>query len=352
MPVYKAIGLMSGTSLDGLDLAYCLFWEDAAGWHFNIEVAETFPYSAFWNDQLRKAHTLTGFDLSKMHSDYGVLIGETVNTFIQNHNLQPDFIASHGHTIFHQPQSAFSLQIGSGAHIAAKTKLPVVCDFRSTDVALGGQGAPLVPFGDRHLFSQYASCINIGGFANISYEKHNTRIAFDICPANIALNYFSRKLRLDFDNDGQIAKSGKLNQVLLDALNSLPFYNENHPKSLGREWLEQVFIPLTERYHLSSPDVLRTLVEHIAVQIANSLVGGRAGEVLVTGGGAENSFLIERISACTGHKIVVPDIEIIRYKEALVFAFLGLMRLEKRVNCLSSATGAIADSCCGAVYRV
>jgi anhydro-N-acetylmuramic acid kinase len=352
MPVYKAIGLMSGTSLDGLDLAYCRFWEDAAGWHFKIEVAETIPYSAFWKDQLRNAHTLSGFDLSKMHSDYGVLIGETVNTFIRSHNLQPDFIASHGHSIFHQPQSAFSLQIGSGAHIAAKTNLPVVGDFRSADIALGGQGAPLVPFGDRHLFSGYDFCLNIGGFANISFERNNARIAFDISPANIALNHFSRKMGLEFDKDGAIAESGALNNDLLNELNALNFYHMASPKSLGREWLEEEFLPKVEQRKLSIPDILRTLTEHIAFQIGNALKNQRVGELLVTGGGAENGFLIERIRSFTQHHVFIPAVEIVRYKEALVFAFLGLMRLEKRVNCLSSATGAKSDSCCGAVYRV
>jgi anhydro-N-acetylmuramic acid kinase len=350
--IRKAIGLMSGTSLDGIDLAYCLFWEDHNQWHFKIEVAETIPYSAFWKDQLGKAHEFSGFELTELHARYGNFVGKCAHDFIAKHNIQPDLIASHGHTVFHQPQSGFTLQIGSGAHIAAATKLPVVCDFRSSDVALGGQGAPLVPFGDRHLFGDFASCLNIGGFANISYESENTRIAFDICPANIALNHFSNKLGLDFDKDGKIAKSGKMNQSLFDELNSLPFYDENHPKSLGREWFEAIFLPIIEKCNLSVADILRTLVEHIAFQIGKANTAKKQGEMLVTGGGAENGFLIDKIQSFTHRKIVVPPLELVRYKEALVFAFLGLMRFENKANCLSSATGAKADSCCGAVYRV
>jgi anhydro-N-acetylmuramic acid kinase len=264
--------------------------------------------------------------------------------------LKPDFIASHGHTIFHQPGRKLTSQIGKGSAIAAETRLPVVCDFRSLDVALGGQGAPLVPVGDMLLFSSYTCCLNLGGFANISYDESGRRIAFDICPANIVLNHFASQLHKACDENGDLARQGSLHQPMLDTLNNLPFYRMKPPKSLGKEWVLSEIHPVLQQFDLPVEDKLRTFVEHIAVQIAFAIRTDDSASMLVTGGGAFNSFLIERICEKTALRVMLPDLLTINFKEALIFAFLGVLRWREEINCLSSYTGADSDNIGGAVY--
>lgn len=342
---------MSGTSLDGSDIAFCEFSNHHDKWRFQIVGFETIPYSKSLKAKLRNAHELSGIELSELHVNYGKYLGELVNDFIGRNPCSPQFIASHGHTVFHQPHKGLSLQIGCGAAIAAITGLKVVNDFRSLDVALGGQGAPLVPMGDRLLFGEFDFCLNLGGFANISFENQNQRIAFDICPANIALNHFAAILHLDYDEDGKIAAGGNVDTSLLANLNSLPFYQKDFPKSLGREWLESEFLPLVTKSGISTSDILRTLTEHIAFQISRVIQTRPMGKVLLTGGGADNDFLVSRIQFHSKHQIILPDQKLVHYKEALVFAFLGLLRLSGQVNCLASVTGARKDSSGGSVYR-
>jgi anhydro-N-acetylmuramic acid kinase len=281
--------------------------------------------------------------------EYGRLLGNFVKNFIKEYQIKADFVASHGHTVFHQPDKGFTAQIGDGAAIAAVAQLPVVCDFRTMDVALGGQGAPLVPIGDKLLFSDYHYCLNIGGIANISFDENGTRKAFDISPANMALNYFADKIGLPYDKDGELSKKGQLKNNLFQELNALDFYQIHSSKSLGREWFETFFLPIVLKYNYSVEDSLRTLVEHIAFQIGK--VCKKQGNILITGGGAKNKFLIECIFKYTPScQICIPDTLLIDYKEALIFAFLGLLRMEEQVNCLKSVTGAGKDSIGGAVY--
>jgi len=349
MVKYTAIGIMSGTSLDGVDLAGCEFSQQNGKWAFKILAAETIPYNEEWLFRMQKAHLLSGLELSRLNVEYGRFLGRLAYDFIFKHHLNPAIIASHGHTIFHQPSAGLTLQIGSGAEIAAQTRTTVVCDFRSLDVALGGQGAPLVPIGDRLLFADYRFCLNIGGFANISFEENGRRIAFDVCPANFVLNFLMGKMGKSYDEDGKIAASGKVIPELSNQLNHLGYYHQNPPKSLGREWVEANILSLfSENYHL--PDLLRTIVEHIAHQVSEVTKHHASAEILVTGGGAKNEFLMERISASTNHKVIIPEKMIIDYKEALVFAFLGVLRILQQPNCLASVTGAGADNVGGAVY--
>jgi anhydro-N-acetylmuramic acid kinase len=346
--VYTVVGMMSGTSLDGLDLAACEFKLTEEGWHHRIVVAETIEYPVNWIRNLSSAHELAGSELTMLDRKYGNYLGEVTAGFIKKHKIKALAVASHGHTIFHRPDLGYNLQIGHGANLAAAARLPVIADFRSTDIALGGQGAPLVPVGDQLLFSDYGACLNLGGFANISFDKNGIRKAGDICPVNIVLNHLSAKKGYAFDEDGRLGESGVLNQSMLEALNNLDFYRQPLPRSLGREWVEEYVYPLLARFPDTTENHLRTYYEHIAQQIAGYTES--AGSVLVTGGGAFNGFLLSRMKAYTHAKLEVPDNQLVKYKEALIFAFLGLLRWRNEINCLKTVTGASRDSSSGAIY--
>lgn len=344
-----AIGLMSGSSLDGLDLALVKFKEEGEHYDFKILAAETLPYPELWKTQLSEAFHKQPEELTQLDKDYGRYLGEQVSTFAKKHNAQPDFVASHGHTIFHKPEQHYTLQIGDGQELAKTCGFLVINDFRSEDVSKGGQGAPLVPIGDKLLFSDYEICLNIGGIANVSYDENGQRIAYDLCIANQALNYLAQIKGLDYDRDGQLARSGEVNMDLLKRLNKHPFYGQLPPKSLGREFFEENQKDLLK--DLSVEDLLATFVEHIALQIALGVSHLPKEKILVTGGGARNQFLIERLQARSSHEVVIPEKTIIDYKEALVFAFLGLLRSEGKTNVLASVTGAESDSCSGQIWR-
>ena len=344
----KVIGLMSGTSLDGLDIVYVKFDKKEVK-NFKIIYSETTKYSEDWEERLREGISKNKQELIALDEDYAVLLADKIADFISKFKIiDIDFIASHGHTILHKPNEGYTLQIGNGAIISQRTNLKVICDFRTQDVKLGGQGAPLVPIGDELLFSQYDACLNLGGFANISFKKGDSRIAFDICPVNIVLNHYVQKLGFEYDDKGELASEGEIDAALLKKLNELPFYKKQYPKSLGLEWVQEQILPLIATFDISIPIILRTFVEHVAIQITNSLNG--KNEVLATGGGVFNSFLIERIKELSTAKIIIPPKSLIDYKEALIFAFLGVLRSENQVNCLESVTGASKDHSSGVIF--
>ncbi len=342
-----AIGVMSGTSLDGIDLVYVKF--DSKNYkNFEITHSQTFEYSKQWRQNLQHAIYKSEQELIALDIAYGQFLGETIKHFISNYKIDViDFIASHGHTILHQPKKGITLQIGRGKEIAKITNTKVVCDFRTQDVKLGGQGAPLVPIGDELLFSDYEYCLNLGGFSNISFKRGGKRIAFDICPVNIVLNHYVNKLGFQFDDKGEIASKGRLNQNLLDKLNKLEFYQKEPPKSLGLEWVQENIFPLIDELETDVPSILRTFIEHIAVQISKTI---KSDSVLITGGGAFNSFLIHRIKTIANIKITLPNEQLIDFKEALIFAFLGVLKLDNQVNCLASVTGASKDHSSGVIF--
>ncbi len=344
---YKVIGLMSGTSLDGLDIAYCLFSFENDKWSYSIEKAETFEYSKDLRDKLLQAENTTSYEFVIIDKEFGHFIGKQVRRFIDKYSLEVDFIASHGQTVFHQPQINLTTQIGDINAIAAEARIKTIGDFRRLDIALGGQGAPLVPIGDRHLFSQYLYCLNLGGFSNISFEKEGKRIAFDICPVNIVLNLLAEREGLTYDKDGLLARSGRVDNVLLEKLNALDFYKKEEKKSLGKEWVIENILPLLEESKLGTKDLMATFVEHATDQLSNNI----NGDVLITGGGAFNKYLIERLETKLKHKISIPEPIIINYKEALIFAFLGVLRQRKEINTLCSVTGALKDSSGGIVVE-
>lgn len=345
---YTVIGLMSGTSLDGLDMAACRFRVENGRWNYSILKAETIVYIPEWKNKLAMAHLLDGKGLTALDRSYGTWLGNTVRRFCEEHRIMPDLIASHGHTILHMPERGYTLQIGHGGCLAAASGFMTISDFRSGDVAKGGQGAPLVPAGDRHLFPEFDACLNLGGFANISFEVGNTRSAGDICPVNIVLNYMAEKKGYEYDPDGNMGRSGYLNPGLLEALNNLEFYKQPMPRSLGREWVESSVLPLLQKYPDTIENQMSTFYDHIALQISGFLKKGNS--VLVTGGGAFNTYLMERLKNLCGSNLIKPDIMLVKYKEALIFAFLGVLRIRNEVNCMKTVTGASQDSSSGALW--
>ena len=339
------IGLMSGTSLDGLDIAYCEFSE-SEGLRYKLLAAETYPYPQQWVDRLSTLEHASAYEYALAHVELGHYFGKCVNRFREAHPGKVDLVASHGHTIFHQPQLGLTTQIADGDAIAAETGLPVAFNFRTFDVALGGQGAPLVPIGDRLLFGDYDACLNLGGFSNISYEESGLRKAFDVSPCNMALNALARKLGVEYDKDGVLASQGALNEDVLQKMNALEYYHRPAPKSLGKEWYIENFLPLIASQNPQS--MLRTTVEHIAQQVALVVSSQSIRTLLVTGGGAKNKFLVERIAALSPQcSVTIPDHQVVDYKEAIVFALLGYLRVKGQNNCLQSVTGASRDNCSG-----
>ena len=354
------IGLMSGTSLDGLDIAYVEFNFDISNtsFSFNIIHTKSVSYSDEFIQELKQATQLSTRDFLILDKKIGSVFGLTVNDFISEFSINKseiDAIASHGQTTFHQPENGFTSQIGCGDTIAVLTGIPVINDFRTKDVILGGQGAPLVPIGDFNLFQHKAtSFLNLGGIANISLKKDTEIIAFDICPANHPLNKIVVRdysdLNINYDKGGEIARSGKVDHSLLEQLNSLTFYNQSFPKSLGTEWLDEYFYKITDQLTIPSEDQLRTIVEHEAIQIAAVLNDNHLNSVFISGGGALNDFMIERLKHYYLGEVIIPEKQIIEFKEAIVFAYLGALYLNKQTNILKSVTGASRDSVGGVLH--
>ena len=346
------LGLMSGTSLDGLDLALCEFNSISGNYTYKIIGAKTIEYSAIWKKRLSEVKNASAEDYFLLNAAYGKYIAEEINIFVKAAQIRPAIIASHGHTVFHQPKSGFTTQLGCGAAIAAHTQITTVCDFRSLDVAFGGQGAPLVPIGDKLLFGTYEACLNIGGIANISFDnKEGKRIAYDVCEANMLLNVLAERVGQSYDTGGELARLGSIDTQLLTQLNNLEYYSQKGAKSIGREWFEKNIENLLDKKEKVN-DLLATSTEHIATIIAGELNRLQLKNILVTGGGAFNTYLIENIISKTHCEIILPKEEVINFKEALIFAFLGYLRINQKVNTLNSVTGASQDSVGGAIYLV
>jgi len=357
--VYNVIGLMSGSSLDGLDIVYTVLEEVRGQWSFNIVEAECMPYVHEWAHELAHAAELPVGDFLKLHTRYGRYIGEQVNSFIRRYGLEHKvhFIASHGHTVFHEPASHTTAQIGDGAAIAAATGLPVISDLRSLDVALGGQGAPIVPIGDKLLFGNFDYWLNIGGIANMTVRHGESMLAFDICPANQILNKLAERAGKDFDYEGEMARAGVVLQGVLEKLNAQAYYEQDPPKSLSNEAAKNLAFPILFESGYNNNDMLRTMVQHIAEQIAAVVKkyphGKEEAQMLVTGGGALNNFLTEQLRealAPLNVNPVVPYEQVAKFKEALVMALIGALRWREETNVMSSVTGALRDSIGGAMW--
>lgn len=349
---YNVVGVMSGTSLDGIDLAHIHFSIQNGKWSFEIHQCETIPYPIDWLNKLKIAVSFSKEELIELNQNYTAFLGATIRSFLDKNSITDlDAVCSHGHTILHQPQNGFTLQIGNLPEIAHYVNTTVVCDFRVQDVQFGGQGAPLVPIGDRKLFSDFDYCLNLGGFSNVSFENDGKRIAFDISPVNTVLNYYANQLGFDYDNKGAMARSGKIDTKLLSILNALDYYQKPFPKSLGFEFVKGTVLPLIDQFSIVTEDKMRTFTEHIAQQIGFALPTNE-GKILVTGGGAYNDFLIERMQHFLPEiEIIIPNSTLLEYKEALIFALLGVLKLRNEVNALASVTGAKHDHSSGVIYN-
>lgn len=347
---------MSGTSLDGLDIAFCHFEKTEIGWGFEIERAETIGYPAAMLDRLKNSKESSAEGLAKLDTDYGRWMGEVVHNFIAIENIKPEFVASHGYTVFHQPENGFTLQIGNGFEVHRACNKPVIYNFRQLDVALGGQGAPLVPIGDLELFRDYKFCLNLGGFANISVKVGQQIVAGDICPFNLVLNELANQLDRPYDENGNLSGAGEMNQSLINKLDELEYYGSDFPKSLGTEWLEQKVEPIIDSGNLSIQDKMCSFVHHAAKQTAKVIYSynpNDTAKVLCTGGGAYNSYFVETLKKYIPEniQIVIPEANIIEFKEALIFAFLGVLKLRGEINTLASVTGASSDSSGGLIVK-
>ncbi len=356
---YVGIGLMSGTSLDGLDIAFCRFNEKNDNtWDYHIEQTHFVPYPEPLYLQLNGAKGMAADALMALDASYGRWLGLQVHQFVSSNQIKPSFVASHGYTVFHQPERGFTLQIGNGHEIFSECQIPVVYQFRQLDVALGGQGAPLVPIGDRLLFGEYDFCLNLGGIANLSTQIGDKRVAYDVCPANMILNHQAKRKNRAYDKDGNMAASGGIIQDLLYQLEKLHFYTMPFPKSLGSEWVEQNILHEKVLNTYSPEDVLATFTHHITNRLATDFdalaqqqpASTQAKKIQVTGGGAFNTHLIHSLKRKLGDgfEVIVPDEKLVNFKEALIFAFLGLLKQLGRPNCLASATGARYD-CSGGI---
>jgi anhydro-N-acetylmuramic acid kinase len=358
---YSAIGLMSGSSLDGLDLVFTELEEIGGKWTYRIQASACYAYNKEWTERLKNAVHLSAYEYLLLHSHYGKYLGEQVNRFIEEFGLQHrvQIVASHGHTSFHAPTLGMTGQLGDGATIAAVTGINVVSDLRAMDVALGGQGAPIVPMGEKLLWADYAYLLNIGGIANISANRMEAPVAFDICSANRVLNLLCNELGMEYDAGGATAVSGKVNTELLTALNNLEYYQLKYPKSLANNFGTDLVLPLIKNASLSIPDALRTYTEHIAMQIGyaiNLLHSEKPisnSKLFITGGGAHNTFLVKRIATLIsgyGVDVIVPDKQLVDFKEALVMALLGVLRWREENTVMHSVTGATRSSIGGAVW--
>jgi len=346
---YKVIGVMSGTSLDGIDLAYIHF-EKKENWTYTIKKGVTISYAQEMEYKLREAIHFDTNQLAAFDTEYTKLLASVINSFIATHKItEIDAVCSHGHTILHQPENGITYQIGNQELLASLIQQKVVCNFRVQDVELGGQGAPLVPIGDELLFSEYDYCLNLGGFANVSFHQDGKRIAYDICPVNIVLNKYAKQLGFDYDDKGNLAKSGTYLLSLGSELNNLEYYKQQPPKSLGLEWVQKEIVPRLEAFKRKEIDLLRTFTDHIALKIARSFK--IRSKVLVTGGGAYNDYLLSRIKFYKEVDLVKPSTQLIEYKEAVIFGFLGVLRLRDEVNCLRSVTGASKNHSSGKIYN-
>lgn len=360
---YQVLGLMSGSSLDGLDIAFCEFnleSENISSWE--ILQAETLPFSEMWQSRLAHLPAQNALTYAQSHAYFGHYMGQLVNSFLEKHKIEPDFIASHGHTIFHFPDKRMTAQIGDGAALAATTGYTVISDFRTQDIAIDGEGTPLAPAADKYLFEGYDFYLNIGGIANISCEANGKMIAFDIGGANQIFNRLANLVNLEYDEDGKLAASGKIENELLQQINSIDYFSQKYPKSLDNQWVGHHMIKPFLAFPASIENRLRTGCEQLAEQTVLSVLqiiekeglNKESYRMLATGGGVFNLFLIQRMQELFSEKInleiVIPKKEIVQFKEAALMALLGVLRMENIPNCLASVTGAKRDTIGGAIY--
>ena len=347
---YRVVGIMSGTSCDGLDIAYCDFWKKKNNWFYKLKCCESIEYEGLLKNKLIECYKMSGMDLKKLDIELGNFITEKTNEFITKYRIDPDLISTHGHTVFHDIEEKISHQIGNPFVLYEKIKKPVIYNFREIDVISGGQGAPLVPYGDLKLFKEYDYCVNIGGILNITENNKNNLIAYDVCPANIILNYYSRKIGFDYDKDGKVSGSGNIDLNILKKLNSIKYYKNKGPKSLDVQKIEKLYFPLLKKY--TPKNILRTFIDHVGYQL-NKAIKKNKSKILLTGGGAFNKTLLKSIEKYNNnnHLYILPNKNLINFKESIIFGFLGLKRYLNKKNIEKSVTGAKQSSSSGIVIE-
>lgn len=358
--VYNVIGLTSGTSLAGLDIVFVALTEVRGKWTYELKAAERLAYTSEWEEKLGGAAALPARDYFLLHSEYGHFIGHAVNQFIAQHQLdhKVHFITSHGHTVFHVPAQKMTAQLGDGAAIAAVTGISVISDLRSVDVALGGKGAPVLPVAEQLLFPDYHYRVNLAENATIAAQPDGQLIAFDVCPCNYVLDTLAGLLGRPFDEEGKLAAGGVTDQGLLDALNGLAFYNEQYPRTLTSKFGTGTILPMIQQQQLSTQGKLNTYIHHIAAQVAAAVQQltpseeGAAYNLLLTGGGARNTYLVETIRTILQPLNVTVTVQEEPFRNALMIALLGALRWRQEPNALSAVTGAEKDSVGGALWSV
>jgi len=359
---YHAIGLMSGSSLDGIDLALTTFEVETQPkgelrvLHWEIEKSKTIPYPAQWVSDLQKAPEMSGLELSLLHSKLGNYFGQVVLEFSKETDSPIDYISSHGHTVFHYPQKKMTLQIGDGAAIAALTGIDVFDNFRLQDIAAGGEGAPLAPIVDAYLFPEIKYTLNLGGIANINIKTANGYLAYDLCGANQILNALSKEAGKEYDENGQIAAKGQIIPKLLRQANQWDYLRLAPPKSLDNRQVQNHTVRLFSSYPSPLEDRMFTAVHHIGYQIAASIhphVGFVPEQLLITGGGALNTFLVSVIKEYLSPNIEIikaPD-SLINFKECVLMGLLGLLNIYQLPTTLPSVTGAKWKTVGGCFHR-
>ncbi len=362
---YHVVGLMSGSSLDGIDLSYCSYSTSGDAFDWELLNHATYPIPDTWKSRLLHLPEQSAKTFVKTHTYFGHFLSEVINDFIERQKITPDFIASHGHTIFHEPNKRFTTQIGCGAAIATQTGLPVINDFRIQDISINGEGTPLAPAADLFLFEGYDFYLNLGGIANLTAKTVDQLVAFDVCPANQLLNFLANQINLAYDKDGILAKSGQLLPALMERLRDFEYYRMSYPKSLDNSWIKKEVLSIFQQFEEPVQDKLHTTCKFIAEEITNSLSTviqslkmGKNNhyKLLATGGGTFNEFLLECIveSNTKGNlpiEVVLPEKEIIDFKEAILMGLLGVLRVQNRPNCFASVTGAKYDTIGGIVHQ-
>jgi len=348
------LGLMSGSSLDGIDMALCSFSGLGESLQWKLIHSVHVPFEPKWKKLLQDLPGSSAYDLSLADYDFGNLLGASSKKYFSD--FKPDYIASHGHTIFHYPALKMTCQIGNGAVIASASGINTICDFRSMDIGYGGQGAPIVSLFDLDFFGGLDVLVNLGGIANLTVPDKNQTIAYDIGPCNQLLNYLAGSIGLEYDQDGLLAAQGEIDQNLLKTLSGHSYFDRTFPKTLDNGYIFNEFVPILDKSKASVQDKLRTVVELIAKMLSREITMHLANHktkagVMFTGGGAKNTFLMETFrKKAVGFEMIETDDEMIDFKEAIMMAYLGYLRVKGKINVLSKVTGASKDSIGGSIY--
>jgi anhydro-N-acetylmuramic acid kinase len=346
------LGAMSGSSLDGLDLAICSFTDQSI---FTIHNSTTIELPLDLRTKLKNFSTLNAFQIADLDAYFALFSAHSIRDFTNNWIGGISLVVSHGHTLYHNPANAVSWQIGNGGIIAAVTGIDTLCDLRVQDVALGGQGAPLAALVDLNLFKDYTGLLNLGGIANITINQSNTVYSWDISPCNQVFNHLAQKEGKEFDKGGSIARSGKILMELIHKWQENTYFSQMPPKSMDNTWVKENYIKEIDKIDQPVKILMASFAEFVAIQLSKDLksLDLNPGKILVTGGGAFNAHFISRLKvhlSPLNWVVEVAEESLINYKEAMLMAYMGHRYINKKTNTISTATGAEKDLISGALY--